>query len=525
MGNYIDLENKVSLSNSCIWKLQQDYFKKLGKSAWEGQVPFYVTSNTKFSFSIANIVFNYLLELISKNKVNIDEPLYILEFGSGLAKFGFHFMTKLAELKDTHNLSHIQTPYILTDLPEENMRFWESNKQLKPFLDNKQCDFAKINIENFSNIETVKHNFIIDNNTIKNPLIVLCNYLIDSVPHDCFKISNNQINEVLVSTQIKEDYKNKTIDHLNQLKFEFSFKEINNDHYEDPILNDILNNYKETIYDSHILIPTSGIKILKTILNKFSKNTLLVVSDKGWSNKKFIDQQGEPHIAFHGSFSLMVNFDTLKQYTESIGGSSVITSTGLSGLKTGLFHLSENLNLFSKTITSFNSYLNATTDDFLTIKNSMLANIDSLSANVILSLLKYSEWDEKIFSSVSKRLEKVLPNEPMNIKLEFINYLPNIEKNIFEVNLNNSITYLDLGNIYYSLAEYKKAKEMFNYYNERNSTDWASFHNLGLALFYLREYDQAMSTFKTALNLKADSEISQEWVDYIKTEYLEVNSK
>ena len=156
MSKFFEIENKVRLSESCIWKLQQDYFKSLGKSAWEGSVPFYVTSNTKFSFSMANIVFNFLLESINKDKININEPIYILELGSGLAKFGFHFMKKLAELKETYNLNHINTPYILTDLPEENINFWAQNKQLKELLDKKQCDFAKINIEDFTKIETIK---------------------------------------------------------------------------------------------------------------------------------------------------------------------------------------------------------------------------------------------------------------------------------------------------------------------------------------------------------------------------------
>ena len=74
---------------------------------------------------------------------------------------------------------------------------------------------------------------------------------------------------------------------------------------------------------------------------------LLLSTDKGYTHLEEIDHLDHPHLAFHGSFSMMVNFHAIAKYFEQCGGKALFQSVR-TGIKTAAFISGIDLNGLSR---------------------------------------------------------------------------------------------------------------------------------------------------------------------------------
>ena len=84
--NKVILEQDQSFSKSLLWQLQRNFFKNQGVKAWStGKVPNYITNNPFIAKAYSKIVFAFLQDyyLDSENTLDLSQPVYILEIGSG----------------------------------------------------------------------------------------------------------------------------------------------------------------------------------------------------------------------------------------------------------------------------------------------------------------------------------------------------------------------------------------------------------------------------------------------------------
>ncbi|MCP3679660.1 MAG: class I SAM-dependent methyltransferase [Gammaproteobacteria bacterium] len=67
-------------------------------SAWTGEVPFFVTSNTFIADAYAQVIIGYIRDQIQLSPNKPDQPFYVLELGSGPGRFAFYCAKRLLEL-------------------------------------------------------------------------------------------------------------------------------------------------------------------------------------------------------------------------------------------------------------------------------------------------------------------------------------------------------------------------------------------------------------------------------------------
>lgn len=70
-----------------------------------------------------------------------------------------------------------------------------------------------------------------------------------------------------------------------------------------------------------LLLPTGGMQALQTALRIANGRMLLLVADKGATRLREMEGARDPHVASHGSVSLMVNFHALSQVAKAYGAS------------------------------------------------------------------------------------------------------------------------------------------------------------------------------------------------------------
>ncbi|CAE8587877.1 unnamed protein product, partial [Polarella glacialis] len=70
------------------------------------------------------------------------------------------------------------------------------------------------------------------------------------------------------------------------------------------------------------LVPIGGFKLLEAVGRLSGNRLLFLVGDKGHQDPAEFKGWRAPHLAVHGSFSFMVNFDALRIFFEHLGGFS-----------------------------------------------------------------------------------------------------------------------------------------------------------------------------------------------------------
>jgi hypothetical protein len=110
------------------------------------------------------------------------------------------------------------------------------------------------------------------------------------------------------------------------------------DFFNDPALNELVSYYTTRFQNASFLIPIGGLTMCKALTALSNNRMLLLVGDKGYSAEEEIEGLRDPHVAIHGSFSLMVNLHAVARYFDKLGGSTMHTPC-LEGFKCAAVYL------------------------------------------------------------------------------------------------------------------------------------------------------------------------------------------
>ncbi|MGA2126435.1 MAG: hypothetical protein ABSG76_09810, partial [Xanthobacteraceae bacterium] len=186
-GDLHILERRRSLSGSLIWRLQDNYFAERGVEAWrQGEVPHYVTSNPTIANAYAEIVFAFRHDRqhLASPEGPAQGPLTICELGAGSGRFAFHFLNRLGRLCEQDGTPLDSFRYVLTDVAESNLAFWREHPRFREYFARGMLDMAVFDVTRSDVIELQTSGARITAAGLPGPLVVLANYLFDSVPQD-----------------------------------------------------------------------------------------------------------------------------------------------------------------------------------------------------------------------------------------------------------------------------------------------------------------------------------------------------
>jgi hypothetical protein len=306
---------------------------------------------------------NGFLEDMSKksNELHLDEskPLYIIELGAGLGKFSFHLFSALMAMKDELNFPISKVVYVMTDFTDSNFQAWQSHPGLKEYFETGNLDAAIFNAVEDSSILLHKSQIRLSVNSVENPLIIVANYLFDTLYHDIFQIELGELKEGLVSSGSTQDEHEDPLnpDIIGRLANKYKYipttpsyyrnEEGDEKHlewvlrwYHDYFSTTVIPEDEERVMDGTVLIPIGAIRALRRLAALSGGRALILSSDKGSANVQSFHGLSDVSIAVHGSFSLMVNYHAIALWVASKGGYFMLDPHENSDLLVNAFILS-----------------------------------------------------------------------------------------------------------------------------------------------------------------------------------------
>lgn len=544
------LEEFTAFSKCHLWRLMMSFYDRQGVESWaQGIVPHFITSNTFIAKRYSFLLRAYFRDAMRAKTATLDpsEPFYIVELGTGSGKFSFYFLKMLAEAEDVLDFPLDKIKYVMTDFTEQNFNFWKTHPALEPFVRRGMVDFAIFDATKDTALELSCSKNVLEVNSLKNPLCVIANYLFDTLYHDLFQVESGVLKEGLISVGSKRAMESDPLDPeiIKRLANVFKYEPIDEAYYgeENVHFNNILKWYHD-YYDpassgATLLVPIGALKALER-LSKLSSNRLIVLSgDKGNNNPDHFRGVSDPHIAIHGSFSVMVNYHAIGVYFASRGGFALHSPQEEASLKVSLFMLPEAApetrmdtlygsgldqvceersrqyphltRAFDDEIVAFGP------NDFFVMQKAMKEDAKAPSLKAVIALMKLSGWDPDVFYKFRDVLLDHSPSCAPKLRKDVVYGIPRVWKNYYALDKEKDVAF-EIGRLYYGIHDYDSALAFYTLSQQEMGKHHVTSHNMGLCYYSKRQLDLAAKCFEDACGINASYQKAATWLQRVKKE-------
>ncbi|MGC2745738.1 MAG: SAM-dependent methyltransferase [Candidatus Angelobacter sp.] len=490
------LEKDVSLSQSIIWRLQRDFYAQRGLKAWkEDLVPSYITNNPFIAEIFAGIVAAFVQDCTSSaqrsyQSLSRENPLRVLELGAGTGKFSYLFLRKLIVLLQDQNIPLHLVRYCMTDTAEKLVSEWRENAHLKQLVSSGILEFEVFQAGQEHRPQT------------KGPLVVIANYVFDSLPQDAFAIEGGGIHEILVTTSAAEDGE---IQSLKDLRFSYRNSAVSPQHYPCNAWNGILEQYRSRLSTATVLFPTSALQTLQQLGDSSDGRMLVLAADKGIIHEEDLALvPRDPTLEFHAGgrcSSQLVNFDAIGKYFRAKGGEALVPTRHFTSLNLCAFIQRNPGNEFRGTQKAYREAMAAFgPDDLFAIMSWLNAYLEEISLAQALPLLRLTRWDPVVLA----RLFPVIARQARNAvaeRTDLRDAVLSTWENHYPLNKDENVLAFYCGVILLELRFFQEAYSMFRKSQQLFGPSATTSYNLGLCCVGLGRSREALDLMREACSL------------------------
>lgn len=461
-------ESDRRFSALSIWDNQKKYYAEKGIDAWANDVPSYVTCNPFIARQYAWTAINFIRDWAQENPNASAYPFYIIELGAGTGQFSFYFLKNLMHFQQLLQCQSLKICYVMTDVTASLFDFWKTHPALKSFVDAGVLDFAIHDMNNDIDLTLQVSGNKITSLDMKNPPVIIANYIFDSLSTDLFQVKNGQLKEVLVSLKTQSD--NLTNQHFNDIskvEFDYQPKPISKAYYQNEF-DAVLFQYESDLVDTYFQFPIALLTAMDKLKKLSNNRFLLMSSDKGYSSLEELDHMEYPELAFHGNcFSIMVNFHALSQYAKLAQGDFQVQAFR-DYIISGVFSIGFDL----KKMPMLNAAAIEMTDrfspvDYFEVYKNMERNHKQSTMEEMLSFLNLSNWDTRLFAEMCDRLIELSEKADPDTLMFLLKSIPRIADNFYyfpnctDVYFNIALVYQGVHRFEDALVYYKKSIGVF----------------------------------------------------------------
>ncbi len=512
------LESWGALSESVVWKILQNFYISMGVDSWKRRIiPNRLTSNSYIAWQYAQMIVKHIEE--SSSDTDDQSVFTILELGAGHGKLGFLLLQHLKTLSQmpTKNLPKFR--YVMTDLAERNIKFWQENEQFKPFIEADVLDFAVFNAGTDEKIKLINSGEVISTKNKADHIIAVANYFLDSLPLDYFKVADGKLYQCEAKIGAKEGEEVQDIMDprmSDKLQLDWREEEISLPHYEDTEIDKVLSTYAEMPEDFYFNIPVGAYKTFNTLKSLCNNEIVLIAADKGFSSLEQMRPwyKKPPSLYCQGIYSFMVNFHALGEWFKNNGGFYEVTSQR-NGLLELAVYCSEPLEkhkaIYQHFATSIEPF---SPTDFYTLASKEKSKHFTPSLAKTLSIIRFSKYDPDIFYQYRKILRDSIKDSNDENIYDLKQALPKIIQMHYHLGVRNIS--LEIGRIYYRLKMYDKAIANYHTSLSKFGISDITYYNLGLCFYRIKSFDEALEAFEKSLRIKPDTKDTQKWIEKIK---------
>jgi len=419
------------MSESLLWDLQRRFYATRGAEFWgSGRIPTYVTNNSWIARAVARLVVHLLLDLGREDR---DRMVTILEVGAGSGQLGFLLLTELFDLTEHCPEGLPPFRYVLSDVSESTLSTWSSHPRFTDWLADGRLDLAHYDLNDPDATLELRHaGERIDANHRTGPLVVLANYVLDSLAQDAFRVRAGRIEEGRVSLMADHPHADASDPAtLTELAALFGWRPLpSGPFYEDLALESLLNSYLDLLTDGAFSLPLGAIRAMNQLANLSEGGLFVLSNDKGWSHSSQQEGHTAPNLVSHGSVSLMVDHHALGRWCVEQQGGYLMSSPREGAVETALFNIGSTADM-RLTRLAFDCELEATSPaDFLGLSLAMQA-AEAPDIRRILSLLRQGAWDPGWLVHLIDAVETAAPDAPTHTVVELRRALDQVGRRTF----------------------------------------------------------------------------------------------
>ena len=414
------LESNTPLSRSVVWQLQRAFFTRHGMRAWQsGVVPHFITNNTQMARSYAQVIAGYI------DDCSAAEPITVIELGAGPGRLAFALIQALMAVP-------AMTPgsfrYVVTDLVKENVEHAAAHPWFQELAKQGIVDFATFDMAVDASLCRLDGSTV----SVSGPVVVVANYVFDSVPIDGFVVRDGSLFEALATVSTpNHQLEPPAPGLLRDLVLTFSEAPVRGSYYDHPVLNQVLAQYVDEGVDRELRIPVVAVQALERLHVLGDGRLLLLSADNGGLDNAHPLLHQLPVLTTHGCFSMAVNYDAISRVVALRGGHTM--SSGIhDGLAVVGFVLGASPVDWRGTRRGFHfSIASFSPGDFYLIKCGMGAFGDALTLSQTMAWLRVSSDPEVFRQHLGQLVAQVEDADPA-VRMDLLslvrsvwaNYLP-----------------------------------------------------------------------------------------------------
>jgi len=519
--------NLVPLSRCALWRRQSEFFDRHGLSSWEREVPYYATSNPAIADAYAQILWRFMVDWTAREGPGDAEPFYLVELGAGHGAFSFLLLRRLRQLRETLGGEGPSFVYVMTDFSQKLIESWQRKAELAPLAAAGLLDFALFDLDRSDEILLRRSGARLraagpssGESASGKPVIVLANYVFDTVSHDLFRLAGGRLQEALLEEEptVPPVGRNSGVP-LGRFGRGLLFRDVELPYYRDePDLDAILASYcRDLPGETYLLLPVSALRAVGRLLALARGRLLLLATDKGFS-RHFAAMSGEvPTVAFHGSMSMMVNFDALGRFFHHRGGEavhqptqqSIVTSLLLAG--TSLSELPETRETLATWLETFSPA------NLLALYQQWFPHQGWTSPENLLAYLAVSRWDPQIFNLVRDQILAWLPRLSPIQRADLADALERVGENAYHLP-GMPDTLANLGLVFQQMGEHPRALAFFQASAATLGEAEASLYGSGVSHYHLGELAAAREKFRTVVRRQPEDIHARGWLARMEDE-------
>jgi len=503
------LEEGRRLSASMLWQLQRDTYNQQGIQAWStGNVPQSITTSPFTARAYARVVLGYLRDLDAE--VDTSQPVYILELGAGSGRFGCRFVKFLSRLLQRCSLQHRSFTYIMTDVSASIIDFWQAHPSLRPLAESGVLDFAVFDAAHPAEIRLINSGVVLRPGELGNPMLVLANYLFDSIPQDCFSVADGLLYENLVTIRSPTA---DTGTPLRDLQVSLESHPTRTDYYADPTFDHVLDGYRQRLTNVIVLFPIDAMRCVKFFHELAPRGVLFLIGDIGTAREADLSEQAAGGMSADSNFWLSVNFHALGEYIRGLGGKVLHPPTRHVALNVSTFVLGRSATDFAETTLAYDEAIGQTGPDEFFVNTRVLADqVQSMNRGQLLAFLRSTGSDPDYVVRCLPLLLDSLPEISWSGAQDVRLVAQEAWDMWYPMGDDSDLSDLPsgLGVLLYTIGDYARALEHFLQSLELVRMDPRTTFNVALCLNRLERRSEAREWLDRTLELDPSSEKARE---------------
>lgn len=492
------IDDNKRFSESLLWQLQLDYYSKVGVNAWRKRVvPHVITSNTFIADQYARLVYSFLRDW--SDEIDRDHPVYLVELGTGAGRFSYHFMHRWLERIEQFGDLDIDFKYILTDFTDSNLKFWKSHPLMKEMVAKGIADFALFDAIGGTSMTLENSGEVLNAETLVNPMIVVGNYLFDSIPIDVFYVEGDQLYESRVSLETELERDHELISELlDSLQLVYNNQPITDDYYDTLVYNQILEDYRQHFEEAYFRFPITTLDCCANLHAMCNQRMMLLIADKGFTTLGAMDLSKPPGIAVHGSMSMMVNFEAIERYFKLKDGDWLKTSFQPNDITIQVGLMGQPKSEYNETAMTFHdSVANFGPGEYHNLIATLHTSYKDMSVQQILSVIRLGVWDSVIFDDCFPYLLEKVKDTTDPIREDIRLTMKYIWDHYYFIGEDRDIPFM-IGVILHNVGSFQEAIILFNYSLQMHGMDAGTIYNMGMAYLYMGDTQKALELISQA---------------------------